>query len=354
MIRNLHLDKQFTVSRNTKQPFKPDKEKTKTAHIFLNSQNKTSGTNREATFKINLPCVFKTDKLNVSLQNFILNYPTNTAGGIIAVHLAGLDAPYTYSSQNQNTHRTLGVFAIDEGRALEYPPAPLTGNTTNITGQSYGNGTYTVATSSFETPNRAFDKDDGSTVQSINTYNYNNGLPTAGTTTIVSGSNIVGEWIDLIMPSSIRPSSYSMNIAGGSSRIATEWTFAGSRDNGTSWELLHYSPYQDRAAWTNFVYAINTDKTYGRFRIIVQRSGNGFWNEFRETTRFGEFRIYGYSTQITQPQRAGQVKLNSEILTTDKTLFNRPVAVCLTSPSGTDLTNIGDWSAEICVGEVSE
>ena len=349
MIQKIHLNKQFTVSTNTKHPFKPDKEEPKTAHIYLNSTDRMSGTNRDATFKVDLPCNFKANKLNISLQHFILNYPTNTAGGIIAVQMAGLDAPHTYSSSNQNTHRILGVFAIDEGRPVEYPPAPLTGTTTNITGQAYGNGTYTVATSSFETPNRAFDKDDGSTVQSVNRYNYNNGLPTAGTTTTVGGFNIVGEWIDLIMPSSIRPSSYSMNIAGGSSRIATEWTLAGSRDNGTSWDLLHYSPYQDRPAWTNMVFPINTDNAYNMFRIIVMRSGNGFWNEFRETARFGELRIFGYSTQ---QQRAGQINLNSEVMTMDKTMFNRPVALCLTSPTGTDLTNIGNWSCQLTVKEL--
>lgn len=352
MIRNINTPKQFAVSQGKPSQFKPEKEEPKTVHIYLNSQNRISGSTREATFKVNLPCEFKTNKLNVSLQNFILNYPTNTAGGIIAVHMGGLDALHTFSSFNKNTHRTLGVFAIDEGRALEYPPAPLTGISTNITGQSYGNGTYTIATSSFDFPQGAFNKDDGSTTQSFNTYNYNNGFPTAGTTTNVGGFTIFGEWIDLIMPSSIRPSSYSMNIAGGSSRIASEWTIAGSRDNGTSWDLLHFSPYQDRPNWTNMVYGITTDKTYNRFRIIISRSGNTFWGEFRETTRFGELRIYGYSTQITQPQRVGQVKLNSEILTTDKTIFNRPITMCLTSPSGTDISGIGDWSCHISVSEM--
>jgi len=123
MINPLHLQRQFLSSSTTiigggtqcNKPFNPPKEKPKTAKIYLNSTDKMSGTNNEATFKVNLPTEFTTQDLGLTLNNFIPIYPTGTDAGIVQVNLVGVNNPYTYSSSNQTTHRSLGMFPIDRG-----------------------------------------------------------------------------------------------------------------------------------------------------------------------------------------------------------------------------------------------
>jgi hypothetical protein len=363
MIRNLNLDKQFAVSKNTKQPFQPKKkEEPKTAHIYLNSQDKMSGTTREATFKINLPCFFKTNKLNVSLQNFILNYPTNTAGGIIAVNMAGLDAPHTYSSANQNTHRIIGVFAIDEGRVQEYPPVAMTADTTTITGQAYGNGTYVASITSTAggIGATAFDKIyNGANVRTAfnGGYNFNTGVYQLTTfSTIMSGVDYFGEHLTLQMPSPIVLVRYDYTShSEWEYRAGTSWVVGGSMD-GTNWTLLDTrSGVNWSGANETQSYSIPTNRLAFRYyRLLATRVGNSNRNAYRNGWGIAELRLWGYSDQLLQPRRGGQVKLNSEILTTDKSLFNRPITLCLTSPTGLDLKNLEDWSAEIVVSETDE
>jgi hypothetical protein len=93
MIRNL----QKKVSTKQDYPFNPTEEQPKTAKIYLNSQDRMSGTNSEATFKVNMPCDFTSSNIGVSLINFIPNYPSGLNDGIVRVNMVGVvvRTPYT-------------------------------------------------------------------------------------------------------------------------------------------------------------------------------------------------------------------------------------------------------------------
>ena len=144
----------FFAGNRQQAPFRPDNAsiEAKTFNLFLNSQDKVLGTNASAVFKADVaPDLFEgADRLKVCLKSFIPSYPTGTNDGIVNVSMAGLANPHSYSSSNQNTHRSLGTFILNEGRPREYPPNVLTSSSNStITGMPYGNGAYTISVSSW-------------------------------------------------------------------------------------------------------------------------------------------------------------------------------------------------------------
>jgi hypothetical protein len=98
-----------------------------------------------------------------------------------------------------------------------YPLAPLTAQTTTIYNQSYGNGTYIVTASSIFSGNTTY----GAFDYVVNTNNYpsfwnsaNNpyngtNMVASGVSTSVGGKTIYGEWLDLLLPTSIILTTYT-------------------------------------------------------------------------------------------------------------------------------------------------
>ena len=185
MIRNLE-GSQFKTRGGGIYPFHAENKnpEPKTVQLWFDSQDKMSGTNNNASFQVELPTEFMSERLKVTLRNFIPMYPTNTNEGIICVNLNGLNNPYSYSSSNQNTHQTLGTFSIGAGftSPKEYPPAALSqsGLTTSLSNQAYGNGNYVLGQSSSYSSGhvwRAFARDNGTTFAGTNFgagFAYNN------------------------------------------------------------------------------------------------------------------------------------------------------------------------------------
>lgn len=113
--------------------------------------------------------------------------------------------------------------------SVPYPPAPLTGATTTLTGCAYGNGTYVVTASSSngtDFPWRAFDKSDETKWTSVG----------SSATTTVQGVNVPGAWLQLELPSPIYVTSYSyrnVDVLSNRSIFANvggnpePWTLAG-------------------------------------------------------------------------------------------------------------------------------
>lgn len=281
-------------------------EQPKTAHIYLNSQDKMSGTNDNATFKVNMPCDLKTDKLNLSLVNFIPTYPTNVAGGIVSVNLLGADTPYTYSSSNQNTHSTLGVFPLSDGRLLEYPPSAMTANTTNITGQSYGNGNYTASITSAQNGQawNAFNKQyDGFLVRTAfcneNIYNSITGFyaGTASNSTTMSGSNYFGEHLTIVLPSNIILTRYDYTShIEPLTRCGNTWVVGGSTD-GINWTLLdtRSNVFWTTSNETQSFFLSNNTIPFNNYRMLVTRVGNSNQPQYREDCGIAEWRLFGYN-----------------------------------------------------------
>ena len=135
--------------------------------------------------------------------------------------------------------------AIETPLIEEYPPAPMTADTTTLSGQAYGNGTYVAKVSSMYQSNygwRAFDR--GLTaVASVNTwlsaqYTYTDGTA-VNTTAIVDGVGVAGEWVQLKLPLPIILSGYGIMPQTNylTSRNPFDFTIAGSYD-GVTWTRI--------------------------------------------------------------------------------------------------------------------
>ena len=162
---------------------------------------------------------------------------------------------------------------------IAYPPASMTGYTTNITGQPFGNGTYIASASSevggTEVAFSAFDNDNN-TIWTISTsayYTYVNGAYTGSVYTLVSGTNHYGEWLQLQMPLAILPTMYAMRTRPQYSNTCPySWVLAGSV-NGSTWIQLDAQSAQTLVANTNYNYYISgITAKYNYFRFIVKGS----------------------------------------------------------------------------------
>lgn len=187
--------------------------------------------------------------------------------------------------------------AFNPNEIVEYPPAALTGASTPISGQAYGNGTYTVSASSIaDTMFAAFQGFDKATGENVNSWasgpNYNT------TTGLHPG---IGEWLDITLPSAITLSSYSIQLRTNSinsvARIIGQApiSFAVQAWNGTTW--LPLSTQTDISAWTTSAQVRTFTPTtnsapYNRFRILITKVQNGA--DGLGYTQIGEWRLFGY------------------------------------------------------------
>lgn len=366
MIR--HLQKQFKVSTQQEYPFEPEKEIPKTAKIYLNSQDRMFGTNNEATFKVNMPCNFTSSNVAITLTNFIPTYPSGAEAGIVNVNMVGVENPNSYSSRNNSTHRTIGTFALmGETVPREYPPVAMSANTTNITGQTYGNGTYIArASSTWAAPSAAFNKNANSFQAwgaDFGTYNPNTGAYVGSNTTLVDGSNVSGEWLDLETPQGLVVNQYVLRgwpqFGQGDVRSPNTFTLAGSTDgsNYTRIDTRSNITTIDTNNWMNTFTLPNNRGMFNHHRIITHITGNSNTNNFRSGCLIAEMIYTGFNnpqtgTSITPPLRIGQCNMNAEVISTDRRMFDRPITLQLTSPTGLNLSSFSNWSCELNVKEI--
>lgn len=356
--------RQFKAHNDQKYDFQPTHDtKPKVVQVILNSQDRKQGTNAEASFNIALPTDFKSDKLKVCLNNFIPNYPTGTTNGIINVKMVGIENPYSYDSSNCTTHRILGTFSLAEGKPLEYPPAAMTANTNTLSNQTYGNGNYVAAVTSFATGNAYYCYNKGyvgyqltTSFSCNNAYTTNTGVykGTSSNMTTISGSNYYGEYVTLTMPQSVQLTSmtYTTNQEYWNRNMNT-FALGGSSNSGSNWDLLTSG---SNVNWTvqyqSSNFPITTSNSYNMYRMVCTNVGNTGCNQYRDAWGIGEIQYYGYANaQTTALDRRGQVKLNSEVITVDKTLFNRPVVIKMASPTGMDFTTLSNWTAQLTISE---
>jgi hypothetical protein len=364
MIRNLQGD-QFKAHSKGSYSFKPQKEQLKSVDIFLNSTDKQSGTNADATFKVELPTEFTTQRLSVCLKNFIPVYPTNTDECIIHVNLIGIENPYSYTSCNQSTHRTLGTFPIGSGfsSAKEYPPTSLSSNlVTTLSNQAYGNGIYTLSQTTSHSQGqlwKAFNKEKyTSNVAQSSSFTYCNQtgvyISALSNNTTMSGTQYFGEHFTIQLPQSITATAYEIYPSTNGWRYGapTNFVFGGSTD-GTTWTLLDAESNFSYTDCNPRMFTINNSNPYSYYRILGRLVGNSNESNFRNSMAINEFVIWGFNSNNSQypPKRYSQCNLNCDIVTCDNTLFNRPVTLQLRALNGVNLA-MCDWSAELTVSEL--
>jgi hypothetical protein len=166
---------------------------------------------------------------------------------------------------------------------LAFPPAPMTGYSTNMTGQSYyGQGTY-VASASSEYNSvgtilyawNAFRQ--GASIWTSNLgYNTSTGIYTASNVTVdVTGTAYLGEWLQIQQPVSTVLSSYTL---GNRTDVNYEspntfWIF-GSRD-GTSWSLVNS---QSGITWSTAqtkTFTVSASQAFTWYRLGVSTINAG-------------------------------------------------------------------------------
>ena len=368
MTNPVYEQKQFLASTPKKKPFNPEKTKLKGAKVFLNSQDRMFGTNNEATFKVNMPCDFTSSNVAMTLTNFIPTYPSGADAGIVRVNMVGVENPHSYTSRTNTTHRTIGTFALTGDSVLkEYPPVAMTANTTNIMGQTYGNGTYIArASSTWAAPSLAFNKNANSFQAwgaDFGTYDPNTGAYVGSNTTLVDGSNVSGEWLDLQTPQGLVVNSYVLRgwpqFGQGDVRSPNTFTLAGSTDgsNYTRIDTRSNITTIDTNSWTNTFTLPNNRDMFNRHRIITHIVGNSNTNNFRSGCLIAEMIYTGLNnpqtgTSTTAPLRIGQCNMNAEVISTDRRMFDRPITLQLTSPTGLNLSTFSNWSCEIDLKEL--
>ena len=212
---------------------------------------------------------------------------------------------YTYNGEGSDKKlyldgRRVGT-AKNEDTFGEYPPFAMSGYS------EYG---YTVSASSSHPNYPSHYAFNGSTVHgtSVNIWITDNsrynasgvGTPTSSAdTTVVDGTNQVGEWLQLELPHQLKVSYMDIapqgQNAGTLDRAPKDGIIAGSRD-GSTWETMKsWTGVTDWAldgtsgVYKTFVIDTNTDKAYKYIRIIITKTGG--------TDAYGalsEVKIYGH------------------------------------------------------------
>ena len=200
------------------------------------------------------------------------------------------------------------------------PPSTLfTGYTLAITGQtpSFLNGTYIASCSSFRDANWypyfAFNGIivEGNAWIPSATYSSTTGLYTGATSTTVSGSSILGEWLQLQIPNDKIMSSYSICKDVLYNCSVLQWKLVGSND-GTTWSLIDSQDFTSTPTyWSGKTLATFNVSTvsYAYYRLIPQAvTKGGSYN----VVKIGQFNISVFTTNpIVTPTITGTSSLSS-------------------------------------------
>jgi hypothetical protein len=150
---------------------------------------------------------------------------------------------------------------------LAFPPAPMTGYATNMTGLSYyGQGVYVASASSEYSGYNAYNAFYGSWVSAASYSSATPGTSTATTTVDISGNSYQGEWIQVQMPTSIVLTSYS--FSGNSQQGPYRWFVLGSSD-GTNWSLV-----DQRSNASNYSPTVSSSQAFSYFRMVINQVQN--------------------------------------------------------------------------------
>jgi hypothetical protein len=186
--------------------------------------------------------------------------------------------------------------------SLEYPPAALTSNITTLTGQTYGNGTYYVLSTSPEFNDgfvgdwKSFDKSIASLSWWQGNLSYNaQGIPLSAYTLTVDGIPLTGEWLQIRLPTPIILRSYTVQAPYYAPyplfmRAPASWFIIGSMD-GVTWSRVDEENdvlYQSDAQILQF--HVQTTIAYNHFAILVTSKQP---SSTENITGVGEWRLYG-------------------------------------------------------------
>jgi hypothetical protein len=182
---------------------------------------------------------------------------------------------------------------IKDGEERIYPPVRnFTTDTTIVSGQPYGNGTYIVSASTFNSGEDAFRIFNGTNSGWTQVSLKYDGSPAGTYTGLLSLGGFSGEWIKVQFPVSIKLTKYIIEASatGGVNRAPSVYKIFGSNNN-IDWEQVVYksvplvsadyisSKYEEKVSSNNY---------YRFFALVVGKNiGTDTW------LGIGELYIYG-------------------------------------------------------------
>jgi len=193
--------------------------------------------------------------------------------------------------EGQHIHNP-SVLIRDSSERIYPPVRNFTSDTTIISGQLYGNGTYIVSASTFfigEETFRVFNGTNSGWTQSTAKYD---GSPAGTYTGLLSLGGFTGEWIKVQFPVSIKLTRYIIEASsiGGVNRAPSVYKIFGSNNN-IDWEQVVYksvplvsadyisSKYEEKVSSNNY---------YRFFALVIGKNmGLDSW------LGIGEWYIYG-------------------------------------------------------------
>jgi len=193
--------------------------------------------------------------------------------------------------EGQHIHNP-SVLIRDSSERIYPPVRNFTTDTTIISGQTYGNGTYIVSASTFyvgEDTFKIFNGTNSGWTQSTSKYD---GSPAGTYTGLLSLGGFTGEWIKVQLPVSIKLTRYIIEASsiGGVNRAPSIYKIFGSNNN-IDWEQVVYksvplvsadyisSKYEEKVSSNNY---------YRFFALVIGKNiGLDVW------LGIGEWYIYG-------------------------------------------------------------
>jgi hypothetical protein len=181
---------------------------------------------------------------------------------------------------------------------VDYPPGPLSGTSTTLSGYGHGNGLYLVNSSSQNSSAqsgwKAFEKERVCTAYtdawSVSYLLYNqSGYYKGNAYTMVSGNTYWGEWLEVRLPQPRTLMQYFIDSSPG--RKPNSFLVAGSND-GMNWDFI-----DSQSEFIRFNIP-TTPEPYSYYRLIVIATSGSSYNEYGPDTALSicEWSLRGTST----------------------------------------------------------
>lgn len=211
---------------------------------------------------------------------------------------------FSLRAVNGTTARAVQVQARP---VVVYPPAAMGSNTSTISSQSYGNGTYIASSSSVNNGSEycLFDKNNTTYyIGTSGTYNITTGVYVGSNSTTISSVSILGEWVQLQSPTSFILRNYTITQRSGAwQQTPTTFWIAGSND-GTTWSNVNQQTGLTFSTTGGPGINITVPQTsnslaYSYYRLVATVVGNSTDTNFRFLLAFIAWDLYGDSVSYT-------------------------------------------------------
>ena len=272
---------------------------------------------------------------------------SNTSSAPPAISIA-MDGSQNVSIGNIYPYATLTVYGnvfMTSANAIiyQYPPVPLTSDSTDISGSSYGNGTYTVS-GSIDTETSGdgwllFDFDTTTPlVTARSQYDPGTGAYIGANSTTVGGNPVLGETIQINFTSLFQFSTYTLWEGNPGLDLPGKWVVAGSLDGGTTWTQVD-SQEHSIGDWSsgNIVVSGIDGPAYSSYILIVT-------NTVTASSYSGNFQLAEWSIYMIFPPPATELTVIGNVLVSQTLTAN------YLSGDGSLLTNLTGGNVSGTVG----